>query len=409
MKKYYQIVVSLVCWGLFSVYAQETEESVSLLDPLNARIPGEVGVKLQSIFMGRDFDYPPMEEQHAGSSAVILDYLSDDFSGFLIGAQYIYAAQLYSGGSDTNRYDSAYKLHNSNYDILNKLYLKYHFGQFGWERSYLKIGRLALDLNFIRKYNLRYKDQAVEAAVVHLGDYDDWVFDFGHLEKFSSWTSKNNSSDPGIGNAFEDIEHVEDVPYSTPGFQFLETVYTGFEDSTISFYDYYGHDLYNSFGLHVDHVLHAGEWKTVLKARYITQNDIGRFPQRLNTHAGQFGIQFKRNSFSIEEGLFMVKGSAVKLPFNANLIITEPLLGPPGLYDENSHTIYLESSYSCGKHGLYGLFLHTDYAAGHSAEADLIYGYDATDNFCIKVKLAYAYDDASQWASDYRLCVGYQF
>lgn len=389
-------------------HAQST--SPTLLDAAKAGIPGNVSLKIQTIFMSRNTGgNEERNDQHAGSTAITFDYLSKDYAFVQLGAQYIHAAQHYSGGSATNTHGSAYALNNSNYDILNELYLKYTLGHRGLDQTYLKVGRQTLDLNFIRPYNIRHKNQAVEGAVLHLGDIPNWTIDLGHLEKFSSFGSQDISSDNGIGNRFEDIEHTITNIYSTPGFQFIEAAYSRTENSAITLYDYYGHDLFNTFGLHINQTVYQGDWKTILKARYVTQTDVGRFTKRINTHAAQFGIQFKRGAFSIEEGLFIVKGSDIRLPFHGNLIVTDPMLGADELSQEDGHTFYLESSYSRGKHGIYGLFLYNEFHGENFGETDLIYGYNATENLYMKVKLAYAFHDTDQWKTDCRLFCGYRF
>jgi len=419
-----------LCLFLLPTFLVAENKEKTLLETFNDEIPGDFSLSLQSLFMGREDGGQSTKnhDQHAGTTAFTLGYISDTYEGFSLGAQYVYSWQHYSGGSYGGRYDSAYVLHNNDFEVLNELYLKYDLNHLGLEKSYIKVGRQVLDLNFVRAYNIRQKDQAFEAAVLHIGDIDNWQITLGHLEKFSSWSSRDILERGNLVSDFNEIETVENVPYATKGFQFAEITYTGIKGAKISVYDYYGNDLYNTFGLNLDYTLIDGDWDTIFKGRYINQNDVGKYAKyrsEINSQAFQLGLQFKKGNFSIEPGIFIVTGSGtdngIKSPFQPNLIIEEPLWETDLGFLGGSETAYLETSYSIGKHSFYGLLMYTDFTenkdsgtSGDVSEANLIYGYDVTDNFYFKVKLAYANYDfkegfGNQWVMDYRFFIGYRF
>ena len=403
----------------FNAYAQD--ENPSMLESFNNQIPGDFSLTMQSIVMGRNKGGSSGNnyQEKASSTSLTFDYISDNYQGLSLGASYVFSRENYSNESPEHHTDPAYSLNLNSFDIMNESYLNYAFENVGLKNTYIRVGRQVVNLNFVRKYNIRHKDQAFEAAIFHFGDMENWKITAGQLEKFSSWAANYSSDGQTLKNDFINIEQVENVSYSTRGFQFSEVSYTGFNNTSLTVYDYYGADLYNTLGLNFDYEFHLGTWDEVLKIRYISQSDLGKFSQNIEAKAYQLGLQLKNNDLSIEAGIFTVTGTGadhnIKSPFQPNLIIEEALYETDLGFEGGSQSYYLESTYSWSDHSLYFLILHTDADESNNTEADIIYNYDISDNLYVKLKFAYGKLQKSiensneEWITDHRVFIGYRF
>ncbi len=390
--------------------------------------------RLQFITMGRmrdgndGFGSPMDGDAHAGSLAATVNYSSPVFQGFSVGAQYVHAFPTYSEGNYDGHKDAAYNLSISEYSKLNNAFIRYDFEHFGLTDTNLTIGRQSLALNFMTHYNIRQKAQAFEAAVFETKPMDDLKVTLGHLHRFSGWTSRDDLNSGSASNKFIDIEMVEDVPYSTKGFQFIETQYTGLPNASLWVYDYFGHDLYNTFGAKADYTFNPeSKLQYTLRAHYITQWDVGKFAKetgtRVKSDAVQAGLKFTYGNLTIEPGIFKVTGDGpedtLRTPFQPGLIGEEPLWEFDLSFEGGSMSYFLESTYGWGKNGLYFLYLQTDHKSnlppsGTSKEYNLIYSRDLTDRSYLKIKLGNVeYDNHSGvkdgWLDEYRLFIGYRF
>ncbi len=396
---------------------------------------GSISGQIQHISMGRTrdgndgFGSPLAGDAHAGSLTITANYLSPEYKGFSLGLQYVHAIETHSAGSYDGHKNAAYNLSISDFAKLNNVFIRYNFESFGLKESNLTVGRQSLNYNFMTNYNIRQKAQAFEAVVFETKEIDDLTVTLGHLSRFSSWTSKDDLND-GSGSAkFIDIENVEGVPYSTKGFQFLETSYTGIPNTSLSIYDYFGHDLYNTFGAKIDYTFNPeSTFKYMYRFHYITQWDVGKFSERTGTSVKadtfQTGLKMMYGNFSIEPGIFKVTGDGpedtLHTPFQPALIGEEPLFEFDLSFEGGSLSYFLESSYNWGeKNSLYFLYLQTKHRrdlspGGTSREFNLIYSRDITEKAYLKVKLGNVeYNNHSGvkdgWLNEYRLFLGYKF
>ncbi len=402
---------------VFSTCIASSQAHGYVLDALNLSLPGEAGLEFNTVIMGRNRgDLPGQNDEHASSSSLIFDYTSGEYRGLTFTGKYITSWVNYEGGSRDTTLSPAESLNLSRFNLLNEAYLNYQID----DESYLRVGRQVLKLNFARSYNIRHKDQSFEALVYHNNSINDWELTLGHIEKFSSWGSRDFYTGASE-NRFVDVARVEGVEYNTNGFQFIEASYSGVDNVALSFYNYYGNDLYNSLGLHFDYSLHYGGWQQVLRFKYLTQQDVGQFVEEVDSRTYQLGVQFKKDDFSVEVGMAKVPGTEaknnVRTPFQPNLIVEEPMFEVDLGFTADSLNLYVESSYSWQDHSLYFLVLHTDVSQSGitNTEADLIYGYDITDSLNFAFKYAYSRQDGSEpggnepWVSDYRFFFKYRF
>ncbi len=243
---------------------------------------GDLSGRVQTLFMGRGFKNRGAgdTELHSGTTSFSLLYESPAFNGFSVGGEYMYSWNLLSTGDRLafGNLDPAYVLSNSDFSILNKAYVRLALDDLGWKNSYLKVGRQALHTVFAGTYNIRQKDQSYEAVLLHLENNQNFSADLGFIDKFSSWTSRDDLTNGPSANGFNPVEKVEGVPYSTNGMPFIEVTYTGIKRAGLTFYDFYGDDLYNTFGFNiVGSVFESGDFKTDIKFNYIRQHGMDRF------------------------------------------------------------------------------------------------------------------------------------
>ena len=411
-----------------------TSSAEDLFHSLKEAGYGTLTGQIQHISMGRTrggFDSlgsPLGGDAHAGSLAITGNYLSPEYLNFTLGLQYVQSLELYSRGGVKGDNNQAYNLSNSDYSILNNAFVRYDFKRLGLKDTNITIGRQSLDLNFATKYNIRQKDQAFEAIVFETKAIDNLTITLGHLEKFSSWTSKYDLHDGSSSNNFISIENVESVSYSTNGFKFIETQFLGIPNAEISIYDYFGHDLYNTLGSKIDYTINPdSELKFIPRFHYIKQWDVGRFKKRNGTvvkaNAFQAGLKMTFKNLSVEPGIFKVMGhdpqNNLHTPFQPGYIIEEPLFEIDLGFEGGSLSYFLESSYGWGKNSLYFLCLHTEQSTdlprdGYSREFNLIYSRDITESAFLKIKLGnveYHNHDTIEdgFLNEYRLFLGYRF
>ena len=424
-------ILTIVCLLLTT-----TSSAKDLFHPLKEAGYGTLTGKIQHLSMGRTrggldaFGSPLGGDAHSGTIALTGDYLSPEFQDFTLGLQYVHAIEIYSrGGFEGEDGNQAYNLSNSDFSLLNNAFINYDFKRFGLKDTKITIGRQSLDLNFVANYNIRQKDQAFEAIVFETKAIDNLTITLGHLEKFSSWTSKDNLQRGSTSNNFISIEKVENVSYSTNGFQFIETQFLGVPNAEISVYDYLGHDLYNTFGSKIDYTINPdSELKYILRFHYIKQWDVGKFKRETGTgvkaNAFQTGLKMTFKGFSVEPGIFKVMGNDpednLHVPFRGRYIINEPLFEIDLGFEGGSLSYFLESSYGWGKNSLYFLYLQTEQSTdlprdGFSREFNLIYSRDITENAFLKIKLGnveyHNHDsvDKDGYLNEYRFFLGYRF
>ncbi len=398
-------------------------------DEINEQAYGRFSGNIQTLFMGRRFDNRSdrADQLHSATIATTINYQSPTFIGLSLGGQYIHVSKGYSRGDeeDFNDVDPGYILSNSDYTLLNNAYLRYNFAGLGLENTVLTVGHQALDLNFVSRYNIRQKDQSFEAVVFESSDISNMKISFGILDKFSSWSSRDDLTRGTTANGFIPVEKTEGATYTATGIQFVDMTYKGFDRTRLSLYDYYGDKLYNTFGITADYtVIDREDFTQDIRFKYIGQRGIGTFERftgfDLRSDAVQAGLKFSSAAFSIEPGIFIVTGDGeennLRTPFQPKLIIEEPLVENDIGFLGGSRSFYLESNYQWSNHSLYMLYLYTHYDTtnmnGVTNELDILYTRNLTENWYARIKLGLFDVDGDLGNStvfDYRIFVGYNF
>ena len=362
-----------------------------------------------------------------GTTAATLNYISPKVGGFSFGLQYSYAWKFYSVGDREafGNQDPAYVLSNSDYSLLNNAFLRFDLDNLGLKESSLTFGRQRIDLTFAATYNIRQKEQAYEAIVFDLGHFEGLKLSAGILDKFSSWSSRDDLTSGGTAVNFIPIERTEGVTYSTTGFQFVEASFTGVEKIILTLYDYIGDDLYNTFGVNFDYTLfHSDDLSAEARLKYIGQRGFKRFEEtigaELRADAIQAGVKILVGNMSLEPGVFIVAGDGpgndLRSPFQPKYIIEEPMVETDFGFTGGARSIYLEGKHAWSKNSLYFLYLYTDVKSpgfrGETNEWDIILSRNFSESFFAKLKVAfvkYDGDTSKTRLIDYRVFAGWNF
>ena len=405
---------------LFPLYA---EEEGSPFKEFNKLKLGKVSGQVQFLWMGRDRNNSgEPNDNHGASTALTINYVSPEFEGLTLGVQYIHAEEMWEGGTNNQPHGAAYVLANDGYSLLNHAYLKYNFKHLDWKKSHVTVGRQTINENFARTYAIRHKAQAFEAIVLKLADMENLKVTLGHLERFSSWSSRKNVDTGTASNEFIDIADVMGVDYSTNGMQFIEVTTTAIPNTSINVYDYYGEDLFNTMGAKITHKID----KITLNVHAAMQRDDGRYDTDgngdLSSEILELSVAYKDGGLSIEPGIMMVAGNSAEdnyqVPFRTSFVVDPTLMGYTSPFEGGSNTAFLKTVYKWDKNLFYMLYAITDHEeqtrdASLDQEIDFVVSRNFTKNFYVTIKVGFGHRDngssESNWQSDYRLFIGYKF
>jgi len=227
-----------------------------VLQPLNDLGIGEFSGRLQLFLMRRDWETgSPDGDASSGSLALTLDYESAQAGPLSAGFQFMYVGRLFESGSLDPARGADWTLNNGNFTILNEAYLNLSLEPLGLTDSNIRVGRQVLNLDFAPSYQIRQKEQSYEGVFATIAAGDSLRLDAGHIERFSSWGSRDDTGNDYLEYGFVEVEDVEKrygVDYSTAGMQFVSLNYTGLSNTALTVYDFHGQDLYNTLGAKID-------------------------------------------------------------------------------------------------------------------------------------------------------------
>ncbi len=421
------VLIGLFTWTgiVFCVNAEQSEDA-SFMEPVNELGIGTFSGKVQALFMRRNYDG---EDASSGTLAETLNYKSPQLGPLTLGLQYIRADRLFEGGGLEPPNGAAWTIHNSDFEVLNEAYINMNFGFLDLPKTDLTVGRQIAHYNFAPTYNCRQKPQAIQAAVLSSKDIIPGVsFELGHIEKFSSWTTRDGSGDAyrssfnDVGDVIADSEGI--ATPDTHGMQFLTVSSDIIPRTDVTVYDLYGENLYNTFGAKANVSVFESEGLNVTwKNHYIMQKDVGDFPKELDAQTIESGLAFKKDNLMLQPGVMTVFGgdgdNDLRHPLQSTLTWQYILdwYNRPNL--EGSDSAYLKSTYTFGDTLLYALYFVTDHDRATSGgafdqELDIVVKHNVTERFYVTFKAAYGYRDNRAGASDtsredYRLFVGYKF
>lgn len=424
------LVLSCSSWAWCPANAAEEAIKKTPIDRLNELGYGTVSGKLQLLTMGRggNLRSPDIDEDaYSSSLAFSLNYKTPTYQGVSLGAQFIHAWDLGEGGTIDIEEGPAWFLSNSGFTLLNDAHIDYNFTHLGLAKTLLRVGRIPLNLDFAPSYAIRQKEQAYEAVTLSSQDIPGVDLSLGHIERYSSWSSRTRTDSNVITYEFIDVADTENVPYSTSGMQFASIAYNGLPHTSLTVYDFFGQDLYNTAGFKAAYTIGSGDsFQTVLKAGYSNQRDVGRFNSdgggEVESDVYDLSVQFKVGDFSLEPGFFGVAGDEAKnnyhVPFRTSFTVDPLMMWYPRVFGGGSDSFYLKSTYKWRNTSFYMLYVLTKTAEfiDHGSldqEIDLVIGQKLWTHWSVTFKGAYGVRDAgtgSDWhQSDLRLFIAYNF
>lgn len=371
-----------------------------------------VKISLQSLVMGRDFG----NNNHgsSGSVSATVDFNWRPVERLELDGQFVQVNQLYQKG----RGDAAYWLSNDDETVLNGLSVKYDFSDEMDRSSVLKLGRVLDHYDFFPSYkNARHKVQAFEGAVWKGKLAEGLTLDVGHIERYSSWSSREGGPSPVNGDFITLSERLGRVG-SDSGVQFLSSSYNAGRYS-LTAYDYYAKNLYNNFGIKVSRVLSPadaeGEWSA--RFRYDRQDgDSGGFFAGHEADAIEATIGFKKDSYFWNAGWTHIGSSASYLaPFRTSHEIDMSFLWYTNQYEAGTDSFHWKGVYKKKGWVFYGLLIHADHLNREESEVNVVIRRIFDNNVWLALFSGYGqrkFDDVTlddAWGRDLRFYAGYSF
>lgn len=399
---------------------------------------GTFSGKVQMLSMQRD--YSDLGNANSTTAALTLDYLSPELfeSGLSLKLQYVHSEVLTSGGGRLDAGNSkGESIHNSAFSILNEAYLQWDMKALGLEKTMIRAGRQIVDLDFVPKYNIRQKDQAVEGVVFVSEEIENVKLTLGHIERYSSWSSRKSGANDAFDYRFKDVEDVitsaaglgEGVIDST-GMQVFELTYTGLENTSITLWDVYANDLLNTAGADIYYTVND---QLKLNVKYAQQDALGEMDNILSrdgkefkSRLADFNLTYKfTDATSLMAGVYKVFGSNDEnstenflVPFVFDHAPMSTLLWYSNPYEAGTEAVYLKGATSFGKTKAVMLYIYADhdnsFTAADAQEVNLIVSHPITEDLTVTTKLGAGFKDGkngnrSTHATDARLFVTYLF
>lgn len=408
---------------------------------------------IQNDFTGEANKWPYGSEASVSGSAT-LRFVSNDFAGFVFGAEYIHGGNFFSGGGhleDTFIEDGRGANWNANgqVNVLNQFYLKYNLGALKLEQTDLTVGRQVLQstdgywngLAFLPIKHIRHKDQAVEAITLRSQDIEDFHFVTGVVSKFSNWGWTDYE-----GDMFDDVEDAFlrslgqgingislEGEVDSDGMYFFEGTYSGIDKLKLTGFDYYTDNIMNTAGAKVQYQI-SDNWR--MMSQYMYQTVLGDTEDYFsnNTPGGytdaeaemfEFSITRTIDTLNFELGYLTVFGEndgdtykSFTLPFDNSFGIGDQLLVNTNAFAAGAQNYYAKVYGTLNKTFFVLTYTYTDHKNGTVAydaqEIDLIVDHPITDNLSAQFLTSYAVregksNDENGYANDVRLGLLYKF
>lgn len=378
--------------GVAAAAAPASPSGPSIFEHWDESGLGRFSGKLQSLLMHRD-----MDDSGHGTSATLagtLNYQSPEWNGLHFGGQFIYSWLLFEDG---RRMDSepGYWLGNDEFRVLNEAYLGLDLDVLGWEGAELKLGRQVLNHDFAPTYNIRQKDQSYEGVVLTTRPMEKLTLDLGWFHKFSSWASRDGG--PSSWRAdFIGVERRVGVPYASHGFFFASAAYAPCEETSLAFYDFYGDDLFNVFGVKGSHgwTLGGNRGTLTLRGHWANQQDVGRMSRDglgdISSNVGELGLDYASGGLSLGTGVVLVRGDDFQTPFRTSFTIDTELLWYTMQFEGGTDSAYLKGVWKRDDWMFYAMYVASDHRCGRVCqELDVVVGRRLGEHLGVSVKAGY--------------------
>ena len=265
----------------------------------------------------------------------------------------------------------------------------------------MKVGRQIVNYDFAPTYNIRQKDQAFEAAILKLEPVEGLRIDAGHLERFSSWSSRRADSAYAWQADFVDVEKRAGNPYASNGFQFISAVYDGCVPWSFALYDFYGSDLYNTFGAKASYKWDLGgdAGALTLRGHWANQRDVGGWDTvgtntSFETDVVELAVDWARGGLTLSTGAVLVTGDDFQTPFRTSFSIDTELLWYTEQFIGETDSWFLKAVYKTNKWLFYALLV----VDGHEddttcSEIDGVVKYSFNEHLFTSVKAGFGHRD----------------
>ncbi|MDQ8187911.1 OprD family outer membrane porin [Pelagicoccus sp. SDUM812002] len=203
------------------------------------------------LVMGRNYGDGISGSSASASVSVAAHSELTETVGF--GLKSIHVENLFENGKE----NAAYWLSNDNSTSLSEAFLSYRFQSAYRRNTELTIGRRELSYPFLPAYKVRHQAQSLEGAFVSTNLRDEISVDIGHIERYSSWPSREDGSS-ALDTSFKKLGERLGHSSARSGVQFVST---RFEQKSLSvdLYDYYAEGLYNNAGSKLTYALPIGK------------------------------------------------------------------------------------------------------------------------------------------------------
>ncbi|GAB5559801.1 MAG: hypothetical protein SynsKO_14480 [Synoicihabitans sp.] len=366
----------------------------------------------QSLVMERDFGDDV--QGASGAASLMLDFSWQSLQRIVLNGQFVHAARFFEEG----RSEAAYWLSNDDSSVLNELALTVDLGTEANRTSRLRLGRLRETYDFFPSYkNARHKVQAFEGLVWQTEFGEELTIDLGHLERFSSWSSRKGGPSR-VNSDFITLTERLGESGSDTGVQFLSADLKNGR-SIFTVYDYYSHDFYNNLGLKMSRSLgdpdHASTWK--INLRYDWQRGLsGGLRPEHDASAVELTLGYQHGGFSWNAGWTRVGSrNSFLAPFRTNYEIDMSLLWYTNQFEADTNSFHWKGIWKRNSWILYGLLISAEHSDRRENEANMVVRHTFGNGMWVALFGGYGsreFDRAArddQWARDLRLYFGQTF
>lgn len=361
--------------------------------------------------MGRD--YGNGLEGSSASASLSLSARSQLAENLSTGFKTVLVQNIFEDGKE----NAAYWLSNDTSFSIQEINIEYATNITGSDETTIRIGRTEANYPFTPTYHVRHHSQALEGIFSKTSINEHLSFDLGHIERYSSWPSRENgasSLDSTFKKIGERVGH-EEIRSSV---QFASAALSS-NNLKINFYDYYASALYNNAALKLSYSIPSPnkESRWTVSAHAISQegNNGGAFDGR-STDSIELNLNYKRNSLNVDTGWTHISSAASLLvPFRTSYVNDATLLWYTNQFEAGTNTLHAKAVYSHNPWVLAAVMVHADHLDGRvESELDLVAKRKMNEKLSLCVKAGYgkrvfAEDDRRhESAVDLRLFVDYQ-
>ncbi|EDY84467.1 hypothetical protein VDG1235_4098 [Verrucomicrobiia bacterium DG1235] len=372
----------------------------------------KMGGSTQLLVMGRDYGGDAKGE--SATVALTLEGRSQLSESVLVGGQLLHVQNLYENGKD----DAGYWLSNDTTSVLNELYVDWDLERIGFGDTNVKIGRQTAGYDFFGTYKVRQKEQAFEGLVVKTKVRDGVSLDVGHIERYSTWSCREDGPSALTGE-FRDLSERLGFDGGDKGVQFASASWERGDAMSFTVYDYFADSLYNNAGVKAAYSF-GGERRDAfwtVSGHYIQQDgdSSGKMPGH-DADSLELNLRYEKGGLTLDTGWTHISdGSSLLVPFRTSYVIDATLLWYTNQYEAGTDSLHLKAAHKMGKWTLVGVLVgaqHED--EREEQELDVVVKYAFENNVWVAFKGGYgrrdfAGDRREQEGTDLRLFVGYGF